>query len=477
MELRDLKMPIKVTPYQHQEEAWRFVMGKFENPGGAALLIEMGCGKSLISVAAAGALYQAEKIRKLLIVCPLSICGVWEEEFSKFADFDYDLKVLKGTSDGKAMTLNSMNGASLQVAVVNYESVWRIEPQIKNWIPDMILVDESHKIKTHNIAASKSLHRLGEKTEYRLILTGTLITNKAIDAFSQYKFLEPRIFGKSFYAFRNRYFDMVGYGNHTPVLKKSMEPELKEKIHSIAFRATKSDCLDLPETTDIVRSVELEPNAMNIYKHLVKDSFAELSRGEVTATNILTKILRLSQLTGGFLGDDEGKKIHQISTAKLGALEDIVDEVTSSGKKLVVIARFIPEIEAITDLLSKKKLKFSLITGNIKNRSEQIEQFQNDSDVLVFVGQIATAGLGITLTAASTMVFYSLDYSMSNFEQAKARIHRTGQKENCTYIYLIAKNTVDEKVLKALKKKYDLASSIIDEYKHGLNPFSNAEEI
>ncbi len=471
MELRDLKMPIKVTPYRHQGEAWRFVMGKFENPGGAALLIEMGCGKSLISVAVTGTLFEESKIKKLLIVCPLSICGVWEEEFSKFADFDYDLKILKGTADSKAMTLHSMNGDSLQVAVINYESVWRIEPQIKDWGPDMIICDESHKIKSHNIAASKSLHRLGEKTSYRLILTGTLITNKAIDAFSQYKFLEPRIFGKSFYVFRNRYFDMVGYGNHTPVLKKSMEPELKERIHSIAFRATKAECLDLPETTDIVRYIDLEPNAMNIYRHLVRDSFAELSRGEVTATNILTKILRLSQLTGGFLGDDEGKKIHQVSTAKLGALEDIVDEATSSGKKLVVIARFIPEIEAITDLLSKKKLKFSIITGNVKNRSEQIEKFQNDSDVLVFVGQIATAGLGITLTAASTMVFYSLDYSMSNFEQTKARIHRAGQCDPCTYIYLIAKGTVDEKVMKSLNKKYDLASSLIDDYRKGLNPF------
>ncbi len=476
MELRDLRMPIKVTPYQHQEEAWKFVIGKFENPGGTALLIEMGCGKSLISVAVAGTLYEAGKIRKLLIVCPLSICGVWEEEFLKFADFNYDLKILKGTADSKAMMLNSMNGDSLQVAVVNYESVWRIEPQIKDWEPDMIVCDESHKIKTHNIAASKSLHRLGEKAGYKLILTGTVITNKEIDVFSQYKFLDPQIFGKSFYTFRNRYFDMVGYGNHTPVLKKSMEPELKEKIHSIAFRATKAECLDLPETTDIVRYIDLEPNAMNIYKHLVRDSFAELSRGEVTATNILTKILRLSQLTGGFLGDDEGKAIHQISSAKLDALEDIVDEVTSSGKKLVVIARFIPEINEITKLLEKKNLKFSIITGNVKNRSQQIEKFQNDSDVLVFVGQIATAGLGITLTASSTMVFYSLDYSMSNFEQTKARIHRAGQSDPCTYIYLIAKGTIDEKVMKSLNKKYDLASSLIDDYRQGLNPF-RAERI
>ena len=192
-----------------------------------------------------------------------------------------------------------------------------------------------------------------------------------------------------------------------------------------------------------------------------------------TATNVLTKILRLSQLTGGFLGDDEGKKIHQISKAKLNALEDIIDEVTASGKKLVVMARFIPEIEAIKKLLVDKGLHFSIITGEIKNRANEIAKFQNDTDVLVFVGQIATAGLGITLTAASTMVFYSLDYSMSNFEQAKARIHRTGQRENCTYIYLIASNTVDKKIMRALKNKVNLAKSLIDDYKNGLNPYES----
>lgn len=421
----------------------------------------------------AGTLFKTEKIKKLLIVCPLSICGVWEEEFSKFADFDYNLKILKGSLEKKIETLYSLEGRALQIAVVNYESVWRIEKQIKNWHPDMIICDESHKIKSHNIAASKSLHKLGEKSYYKLILTGTAITNKAIDIFSQYKFLEPKIFGKSFYTFRNHYFDMVGYGNHTPVLKESMKDELKNKIHSIAFVAKKSECLDLPETTDILRYVELEPYAMNTYKHLVRDSFAELQNSEVTVTNVLTKIMRLSQLTGGFLGDDDGKKIYQISKAKLNALEDIIDEVTASGKKLVVMARYIPEINAIKKLLIKKNLSFSVITGEIKNRADEISKFQNDVDVLVFVGQIATAGLGITLTAASTMVFYSLDYSMSNFEQAKARIHRTGQKENCTYIYLIASNTVDEKIMKALKNKVNLAKSLIDDYKNGLNPYEN----
>lgn len=471
--MKYLEMPIKARPFEHQKRAFEFVMHRFENDSGAALLVEMGCGKSLISVAVAGALFNERRIRNLLIVCPLSICGVWEEEFSKFADFEYKLKVLKGSLDKKSETLYSLEGRALQIAVVNYESVWRIERQIKNSHPDMIICDESHKIKTHNISASKSLHRLGEKTMYRLILTGTAIANKAIDIFSQYKFLEPKIFGKSFYTFRNHYFDMVGYGNHTPILKESMKNELKNKIHSIAFVAKKSECLDLPKTTEIVRKIELEPSAMNTYKHLVRDSFAELQNSEVTVTNVLTKILRLSQLTGGFLGDNEGNKVHQISKVKLNALEDIIDDVTSSGKKLVVMARFIPEIAAIKKLLIDKGLRFSIITGEIKNRADEIAKFQNDTDVLVFVGQIATAGLGITLTAASTMVFYSLDYSMSNFEQAKARIHRTGQKENCTYIYLIASNTVDEKIMKALKNKVNLAKSLIDDYKNGLNPYEN----
>ncbi len=416
-------------------------------------------------------MYNAGRIRRVLIVAPLSILGVWQDEFNNFADFDYNLAVLTGTSAKKIDTLRHLNGSALQVAVINYESAWRLEKELTAWNPDLIIADEGHKIKTHNISASKAMHRLGARARYRLLLTGTPVTNKAIDVFSQYKFLNPAIFGQSFYAFRNRYFDMVGYGNHTPVLKKSMERELTEKIHSIAYRATKAECLDLPETTDIIRKVELEPQAMLLYRNLVKDSYAELSEGEVTITNVLTKLLRLSQLTGGFLGSDDSSKAEQVSTAKLKVLEDIIDSALEENKKLVVIARFIPEINAICRMLDKKGVRYSLLTGSVKDRDEQVYRFQNDSDVPIFVGQIATAGLGITLTAASTMVFYSLDYSMSNFEQTKARIHRAGQRVPCTYIYLTAAGTVDEKVLKALKNKANLAKSLVDDYRAGQNPF------
>ena len=482
MAVRDMTapaLPIKATPYRHQIEAHEYACGLFGLPpggamrsGGCALLMEMGTGKTITSIAITGALSNAGRIRRVLIVAPLSILGVWEEEFQKFAAFPYALAVLTGPGSRKLDILRHMTGAVLQVVVVNYESAWRMEKDLAAWRPDLIIADEGHKIKTHNIAASKAMHRLGAKAGYRLLLTGTVITNKAIDVFSQFKFVNPAIFGQSFYAFRSRYFDMVGYGNHTPVLKKSMEAELTEKLHSISFRATKAECLDLPETTDVIRQVELEPAALRVYRGLVKESYAELSSGEVTAPNILTRLLRLSQLTGGFIGNDETAAVEQISAAKLSALEDILDGAAAEGKKLVIIARFIPEIRAICGLLKKRGLRYCYITGEVKNREEQVSAFQNDPAVMAFVGQIATAGLGITLTAASTMVFYSLDYSMSNFEQTKARIHRVGQRMPCTYLYLVARGTVDEKVLKALKDKADLARTLVDDYRSGRNPFA-----
>ena len=294
-----------------------------------------------------GHLWLSGHIRRLLVVAPLSILGVWEDEFRKFADYDYSLAVLEGTGARKMDTIRHMTGLALQVLVVNYESAWRLEKELAAWRPDMIVCDEGHKIKTHNIAASKALHRLGARVPYRLLLTGTVITNKPIDVFSQYKFADSTVFGSSFYLFRNRYFDMVGYGNYTPVMKKSMEAEFTEKLHSIAFRATKAECLDLPECTDIVQRVELEPAARRVYLQLVKDSYADLANGSVTVTNVLTRLLRLSQLTGGFVGNDADAATEQVSSAKLDALSDLLDSAENDGHKVVVIARFLPEIRAI----------------------------------------------------------------------------------------------------------------------------------
>lgn len=475
----ELMMPIKATPYDHQKKAFAFACDKFGvftnqiKSRGTALLMEMGCGKTIVSIAVAGCMYQHDKVNRVLVVAPLSILGVWQEEFEKFADFPYTMTVLKGTSAKKRQQLEKLpDGPGMQVVVVNYESAWRLEKELLAYNADLVIADEAHKLKEARTSQSKGMHHIGDKARYKLMLTGTVITNRELDVFSQYRFLNPQIFGSSFYAFRNQYFDMGGYGNHTPIFRKWMLQDFLRRMHSVAYRVTKAECLDLPEITEEIRAVDLEKDALTLYDSIEDESYAELDESEVTTANILTRLLRLSQITGGHLTDDDGV-VNAVSKAKLDALSDIIDTAMAEDKKLVIMARFVPELDDIQELLEKKKIGYAAVRGGVKDRDNEIRRFQYDDNCRVFVGQIAAAGLGITLTAASTMVFFSLDYSMSNFEQAKARIHRAGQKENCHYIYLVCRGTVDRKVLRALQQKQNLAKMLVDDYRKGRNPFKS----
>lgn len=427
--------------------------------------MEMGTGKTLTTIGIVGRAFLNRYIQRLLVVAPKSVVPVWLEELEKYAAFDYTAAVLEGSSNKKADTLRHLKSeTNLQVAVVNFESAWRIEEELVKWQPDMIVADESSRIKNPTAKQAKAMHRLSKAAKYRLILTGTPIQNNPLDFYSQYKFLDESIFGPSYYAFRAKYAIMGGYGNHQITGYRNL-PELVSKAHSIAFRVTKAEALDLPETVDETRYVELESAAVKIYENIEDESYTELLKGEVTARNVLTQLLRLQQVTGGFIRPDEGGPAQQVSEAKLRVLEEIVDEVMESGKKVVVFARFLPEIAAITGMLERKRIGFSYITGEVKDRGEAVRRFQEEGECRVFVAQLQTAGLGITLHAADTAVFYSLDFNMANYAQSKARIHRIGQRNTCTYIHLVVKGTVDEKVLKALERKEDLAKCLVDNWR------------
>lgn len=463
-----MNLPIKVKPYKHQEIAFNFAIEKLEQEGCAALLMDMGLGKSLTSIAIAGQLYQENKIERVLVVCPTSIISVWEKEFVKFADYDYFVESIVGSTMSKRKEkLKSLcHKKGLKVAVINYEATWRMEKELNVYKPDIIICDESQKIKNPSAAQSKTLHRLGVKAKYKIILTGTPVQNSPMDVFSQWKFLDPNIFGVSFYAFRNRYAVMGGYYNHQIIKFKNMD-ELTSKAHSVSYRITKGEALDLPEQIFLNRYCELETSARKVYDTVMKESYAELMDGEITATNILTKLMRLSQIAGGHVKDDEGR-MQVISKAKLNELKDIMEDVIiDNKKKLVVFARFIPEIESIKKLAEEMKVEYSYITGEIKtdDRGVMCDNFQNNDNIKLFIAQIQTAGLGITLTAADTAVFYSLDFNYANYSQAIARTHRIGQKNTCTYINLISTETVDEKIIKALESKEDIAKNIVDNWR------------
>lgn len=464
-----IKPPIKGNLYRHQVKAYNFALEQFNKGKGVAFLMDMGTGKTITTIALIGALNSQKRVGKVLVVSPKSIVGVWEEEFQKFADFRYALTILDGTIAKKKAAFGYMNGSALQVIVVNYESAWRLESEIAKWSPDMIVCDESSKIKNPTTAQSKALHKLGKQSKHNVILTGTPVTNNPLDFFSQYKFLNEEILGSSYYLFRNRYAVMGGYQNHQIVGYNHLS-ELVEKVHKVAFRIKIEDAVDLPPFIDEVRTIKLEPKAEAVYRMIEQDCYAELSTdAEVTAKNILTQLLRLSQCTGGFIRDDKTAQPQDVSTAKLEALEDIIDSCLEEDKKVVVFARFVPEIEAIKSMLEKKKVGYRLIYGATKDRAEQVKDFQEDASVKVFVGQLQTTGMGLTLTAASVAVFYSLDFSYANYEQSRARIHRIGQTEKCLYIHLVAKNTVDEKIMNALKHKGDIAKLMVDDWRTLLN--------
>lgn len=443
---------------------------------GFGLLFEMGCGKTLTAIAIAGAGYQMGKIDRLLIVAPTSVVAVWPKELREYAKFKYTCKTLLGEKQQRIKQIDDLLKfpfKALKIAVINYESTWRPEilEKLKEFDADMVIADESQRIKTYDAAQSKAMHELGDQARYKLILSGTPVQTAAIDIWSQYRFLDKSVFGENFFKFRGRYAIMGGYGNKKIVGYRDLEGLIK-KEHSIAFRVTKDEALDLPEQAFETRRIQFSPKEKSLYERLKRDSYAELDNGDhITATTVLTKLLRLQQLTGGFLVQDEAQKPQLVSRAKLDALTDIiVDYVIGSGKKLVVFARFIAEVKAIIDLVAKvlpKDLKQVAIYGDVKkeDRGDIVKQFQEDPSTVLFVGQIDTAGTGITLTAADTCVYYSKNFNYATYNQSLSRIHRIGQRNCCTYIDLEIEGTIDELISSALSRKEDMAKTVVDNWR------------
>ena len=477
-----LPYPVKANLYKHQIRGANMALRAFgaldaKTPGGGfGELFEMGCGKTLTTIAVAGALYNLGKIDRVLVVAPTSVCSVWPHDLNQFATFPWEARVLLGDKKKRLKALNELENwpfKALRIAVINYESTHRegIFEALAAYKPDLIVCDESQRIKNPSAAQSKALHKLGDAAPFRMILSGTPVQNNAVDLYSQYRFLDPAVYGANFYAFKNRYCIMGGYGQHQIVGYRNMD-ELVEKEHSVAYRVTKEECLDLPQQTFINRYVQFTDAEQAIYEQLRKSSFLELETGEnVTATTILTMYLRLMQLTGGFLTADESTRPKQVNTAKLDALADIVDDyVVDAGKKLVIFARFRAEIAAIENLLRLRKIQYGSIYGDVpmEERGKIVEDFQANPDTKVFVAQIQTAGLGITLHAASTAVFYSYDYNYANYAQALARIHRIGQHLPVTYIHLVVYGSIDEKILAALENKEDMAKTVVDSWREVL---------
>lgn len=464
--------PVKVKLYDHQHRGWMHAMDALVfGGGGFGLLYEMGCGKTLTAIAVMGSLFNEKLLRRALIIAPASVCSVWPRELERYADFPFECVHLTGNAPRRRAMLRSLaeaDDSALRVAVINYEGTWRIPDRVRDFNPGLVICDESHRIKQSSARQSKYIHTLGDHADYRMILTGTPIQNNPLDFFSQYRFLDKSVFGTSFLRFRSRYAIMGGYavnGRAVQVIGYRNLSELSEKAYACADRVTKAECLDLPPQTFETRNVELTETGRSLYEQLRQQSVAWLGEHPATAQNVLSRLLLLQRLTGGFIRPDDAESSQLVDSSKLDALNDILVDLNESGEKCVVFVRFLDELFAISEQLEKNGICFVRIYGDVpqQERGELVERFQHDPDTRVFLAQIDTAGLGITLTAARVAVFYSPTWNYASYQQALARTHRIGvQHDECHYIHLICPGTVDEDVMSALEDKKSLADYVVD---------------
>jgi SNF2 family DNA or RNA helicase len=430
---------------------------------GYGLLFDVGLGKSLTAIAAAGARHKRGQVKRLLIVCPLAVTSVWERE-CKSLTVEHTAHILAGSRAKRLDALRHFPKDGLQIAIVNYEGALILKDDLIKWQPDMLICDESQRIKDPTTGRAKAIHAIAKGTKYRLILTATPVGNSVRDVFSQWKVIDASIFGASYFCFKKRYLVMGGYGNHAEIGTKNMA-ELLAKAHSKALRVTKDEALDLPMQVFEDRRVELEPVARRIYDDLRTECVSELNDGEITASNILAKLVKLQQCAGGFLKADYGERVEQVSRAKLDLLWDTLRDILAAGEKAVIFCRFTPEIEAISRLLDKNKVEHAILSGATKDKGETVNAFQEGGKLRVLVCQIQVGGVGITLTAASVMIFYSASFSFIDYSQAVGRTHRISQSRRCLYINLIAKNTVDEHIYEAIANKKNLSDNVVDNWR------------
>lgn len=487
-QMSDEELPdhLSNTPsWAHQKRAFQFA----RNLPAVGLFMEMGSGKTKVAVD----LITNRGHKRVLVICPKSaMVDVWARQVPMYSHIPIDVVVLnestaaKKMEQAKAALVRAEEVGRPIVLVINYESVWR-EPLgsfLKQAKLDCVVLDESHRIKSPGSRVSLYCAELGKRVPYRMALTGTPAHNSPLDVYAQYRFLDPGIFGTSFSAFRSRYAVMGGYGGYqviayrisptlpdgqpNPYYSLKLDREFQERMYLIAFRVRTGDVLDLPPEIDEERRFDLSDSARKIYTKLYRDMVADVGSGKVTVTNALTRLLRLQQITSGFLPveDDKGNttNLQQIDASKQELLADLLKDLPVH-EPLVVFFRFIHDADAIRQVVEAAGRRYYELSGRVNQLEDWKTERPDDLPASVIAVQIRAGGAGVDLTRACYCVYYSLGFSLGDYDQSRRRINRPGQTRPVRFYHLIANGTVDEKVYAALKAKTDVVSHIVDNMK------------
>lgn len=450
----------KTAPFAHQRLGFNLAI----NNDQCFLMWEMGTGKSWLAVNAIGYRFRMGQIRRVLIMCPKVVIGSWVKEFQRHSDLT---PAAIGDDKDRAKTICK------PIVVMNYDQLIHIKDLVTAQPWDMIVLDESHTIKSTSAKRTKIVWELAKKCKYRLLLTGTPVTNGPEDLFSQFKALDDgHTFGQSFFAFRNKYFYNVGKNFPNWKIKPGAIDDIKAKMATKSHRVTKDQCFDLPPKNYQVVEVEMMPEQKRIYKEIEKELYTLIDTAggieELKIEYAITKLMKLNQVTSGFVKNED--HIIDLEHQKLSTLMELV----ADKPKAVIWCLFIHDIDKIMHTLHTLNIEAVEISGRIsgEDRAINVERFQTDPSVRILVGQVHAGGIGITLTASNFVMYYSQGYSLTDRQQSEDRTHRIGTTGVVTYVDLVCRGTIDEDILDALENKRQTAGYLTgDNVRQVLNKF------
>tara|TARA_A100001201_G_scaffold68191_1_gene63159 strand:+ start:504 stop:1943 length:1440 start_codon:yes stop_codon:yes gene_type:complete len=472
--------PFKTEPFAHQLKAWELSKDKES----FALFMEMGTGKSKVILDTAAYLYDNGKIDTLLIIAPKGAYRNWHlnEIPTHLPDHIIYRYAIWSASPRKKekMYLNDIvrAGDELRIVIMNVEAFSSAKgvkwaTSFLNTSRALMVIDESTTIKTPSANRTKAIIKLGRMAKYRRILTGEPVTRDPLDLYSQCDFLDEVHLGfSSFYSFRNRYAIMVNMNLGGRSFKKvtgfQRTDELNDILRGFSFRVKKDDCLDLPKKTYQYRHVDLTKEQEKAYQEMKDLCLTKADNELITVPNKLSMLSKLHQITCGHLIDNDGNS-HYIKNNRISALLELTQEIDS---KCIVWACYRADLRTIAEKLREQHGTDMVVEywgdTDDKQRKENIQEFMHGK-AKFFVANPATAGFGLNLQVANTVIYYSNSYNLEHRLQSEDRCHRIGQKKNVHYIDITTLGTVDNKIIKSLKAKKDIARQVMgDQWKEWL---------
>ena len=445
-----------------------------------AYFMEMGTGKSKVLVDNIAMLYDKGKINGALIIAPKGVYSNWydSEIPNHMPDhIEHNTVIWEAPTASQIKKMSDVvfkSTEDLNILIMNVEAFSTIKGyqyalKFLSAHRALIGIDESTTIKNPSAKRTKNILSLAKYSKYRRILTGSPVTKSPLDLYSQCQFLDPYLLEQSsYYSFRTKYaltrkINVSGRQVEIVVGYRNLG-ELSDKIKFFSYRVLKDDCLDLPPKTYMKRIIQLSDEQKKVYKQMKETALALLDGKLMTSATVLSQLMRLHQITCGHFKSDDGK----IQTLKSSRLEELMDVLSEMEGKAVIWAHYRYDIQVIVEAIKKEYGDNSVVTyfgdTSVEDRQIAIKKIQDPkSSVRFIVGTPQTGGYGITLTGASTMIYYSNGYDLEKRTQSEARIDRIGQTNNMTYIDIIAEGTIDEKIVKALRSKINIATEVMGE--------------